>query len=163
MGQTIVVRGRLAERVRREAERLGLSVDEYLVELLSQGLDPKERAVEYIEVAEELLREAREELERGNVRQAAEKVWGAGALAIKSYAYWRDGKRVASHSELWEYKRVLEDRLGGWVSDAWAHANTMHICFYEGWCTKRDVEAAHKRVERLVREVGSQIRETNQD
>lgn len=71
---TIVVRGRLAKRVKEEAERLG--VNEYLVELLSQGLDPRNRAVEYIEAAKGLLEEARDELNKGNVRQAAEKVWG---------------------------------------------------------------------------------------
>ncbi len=43
----VVLRGWLARRVREEARRLGASVDEYLVELLSQGLDPKSRAVEY--------------------------------------------------------------------------------------------------------------------
>jgi len=153
----IVIRGRLARRVREEAERLGVSVDEYLVELLSQGLDPKDRAVEYVEAARELLKEAREELEKGNVRQAAEKLWGATALTIKAYAYWRDGKRVSSHGKLWEYKRRLEDELGEWVSDAWNAGNTMHVCFYEGWCTGKDVSTAYKRVERLVNEVTSKI------
>ncbi|NPA96892.1 MAG: hypothetical protein GXO32_04770, partial [Crenarchaeota archaeon] len=65
----------MAKRIVEEARKLGLSVDEYLVELLSQGLDPRERAVEYIEVSKDLLEEARRELERGNVRQAAEKLW----------------------------------------------------------------------------------------
>lgn len=34
--------------MREEAEKLGISADEYLVELLSQGLDPKNKALEYI-------------------------------------------------------------------------------------------------------------------
>ncbi len=158
MLEAIVVRGRIAKRVVEEAKKLGLSVDEYLVELLSQGLDPRDRAVEYIEVSQELLQEAREELERGNVRQAAEKLWGAAALAIKAYALWREGKRLSSHGELWEYKRKLEDELGNWVSDAWAQANTMHICFYEGWCNEKDVKNAHERIEKLVKEVASRIK-----
>ena len=57
MSRVIVVRGRVARRVREEAKRLGVSVDEYVVELLSQGLDPRDRSVEY-------------------VRQAAEMMWG---------------------------------------------------------------------------------------
>ncbi len=60
MAEALVIRGRLARRVREEAEKYGLSVDEYLVELLSQGLDPKDRAQEYVEAAEDLLKEARE-------------------------------------------------------------------------------------------------------
>ena len=154
----IVVRGRLAERVRREAERLGVSVDEYLVELLCQGLDPKDRAMEHIEAALDLLEEAREELGRGDARQAAEKLWGAAALAVKAYAWWRDGRRLTSHGELWEYKRRLEDELGEWVHDAWANATEMHICFYEGWCNERDIRTAYKRVEKLVREVATRIK-----
>ncbi len=154
----IVVRGRLARRVREEAEKLGVSIDEYLVELLSQGLDPREKAVEYIEVAENLLEEAREELEKGNVRQAAEKLWGASALAVKAYAYWRDGKKLSSHGELWDYMRLMVKEMGSWVREAWMYANSMHICFYEGWCTQEDVEDSTKRVEKLVKEVANRIK-----
>lgn len=154
---SIVIRGRLAKRVREEAEKLGISVEEYLVELLSQGLDPKDKAVEYIEAAEELLVESREELNKGNVRQAAEKLWGAAALAVKAYAYWKEGKRLTSHGELWEFKRKLEEELGEWVHDAWMNAISMHICFYEGWCAEKDISMAYKRVERLVREVADLV------
>jgi len=43
--------------------------------------------------------------------------------------------------------------IGDWVDSAWNQANSMHICFYEGWCKKRHVEAALKSVEKLVRAV----------
>jgi len=148
----------LARRVRKEAEKLGVSVEEYLVELLSQGLDPKDKAIKYIEAAEELLGEAREELEKGNVRQAVEKLCGASALAVKAYAYWKEGKRLTSHGELWEYKRKLEDELGEWVHDAWMNATSMHVCFYEDWCAEKDISMAYKRVEKLVREVATRIK-----
>ena len=163
MGKTIVLRGRIARRVREEAEKLGLGVDEYLVEVLSQGLDPQGRAREYVEAAEDLLGEAGEELDKGNVRQAAEKLWGAAALVVKAYAYWRDGKRLSSHGELWEYKRRLEEELGDWVSDAWAQANAMHVCFYEGWCAEKDAKNAYKRIEKLVKEVASLIKNKESD
>ncbi len=159
MGEVIVLRGQLARRVREKAEKQGISVDEYVVELLSQGLDPRDRAREYVEAAKDLLEEAREELGRGNVRQAAEKLWGAAALAIKAYAYLREGRRLTSHGELWEYKRKLEDELGEWVHDSWASATEMHVCFYEGWCVEKDVENAYKRIERLVKEISSIIGE----
>ena len=159
MAETLVIRGRLARRVREEAEKLGFSVDEYLVELLSRGLDPKDRAREYVESALDLIREAREELERGNVRQAAEKLWGAAALAVKAYAFWREGKRLTSHGELWEYMRLMAREVGRWVRGAWMYANGMHTCFYEGWCAKEDAEDALKTIEKLVREVASLVKE----
>ena len=158
MGQVIIVRGRLAKRLREEAERLGVSINEYLVELLSQDLDPKDRAIEYIEVAQELLNEAREELKKGDVRQVAEKVWDAGALTMKAYAYWRERKRLVSHGELWRYVDVLTEELGDWVHDSWMNAASMHVCFYEGWCTERSVYTALKQVERLVKEVASKVK-----
>ncbi len=64
----------IVERLHREAQRLGLTVEEYLIELIAQSLDPSERAMEYIQAARGLLERAREELGKGDVRQAAEKV-----------------------------------------------------------------------------------------
>ena len=148
----------LAERLKREARKTGLSLEGYILELALQGLDPKERAREYIEAAKFLLEQVREELARGDVRQAAEKAWGAAALAVKAYAARREGKRLTSHGELWEYKRRMERELGGWVHDAWANATEMHICFYESWCIKGDVEEAIKRIEKLVNEVEKKVK-----
>ena len=157
LAEALLIRGRLARRVREEARRLGLSVDEYLVEVLSQGLDPKDRAREYAETAEDLLQEAGEELRKGNARQAAEKLWGAAALAIKAYAYWKEGRRLTSHGELWAYMRRMTKEIGHWVRVAWMYANGMHTCFYEGWCAEEDVEDALKNIEKLVREVASLV------
>ena len=148
----------VAERIREEAEKLGMTSEEYLLELVTRGLDPRDRAREYIEAAGELLEQALEELRRGNVRQAAEKLWGAAALAVKAYASWREGKRLTSHGELWEYKRRMAKELGGWVSDAWYAGQSMHICFYEGWCAREDIEDAYKRVEKLVKEVALRVK-----
>ena len=97
------------------------------------------------------------ELKRGNVRQAAEKIWGAAALIVKAYAYWRDCRRLSGHGELWEYVEVIVNDLGDWIRDSWYAANAMHICFYEGWCKPSQVEAALKRVEKLVMEVKNKI------
>ena len=34
---------------------------------------------------------------------------------------------------------------------------SMHVCFYEGWCTRSGVEKALELVEKLVREVEHKI------
>jgi len=161
LNTTITVPKRVAKRIREEARRLGVTSEEYLIELITQGLDPKDRAVEYIESAKELLQQSREELEGGNVRQAAEKAWCAAALAVKAYAEWREGRKLASHGELWEYKRIMQKEVGEWVHNAWMNATGMHICFYEGWCARKDVENAYKRIEKLVKEIASKIKEKN--
>ncbi len=147
----------IVDRVKREATRLGITLEEYLPDLVTQNLDPHSRAKEYIETSKELVEEARTELEKGNVRQAAEKLRGATALAVKAYAEWRDCRRLASHGELWEYSLVLAKELGEWVKDSWAHANAMHICFYEGWCAREHVESALRAVEKIVKAVSEKI------
>ncbi|AEM39075.1 PaREP1 family protein [Pyrolobus fumarii 1A] len=151
----------IAQRLRIEAEKQGMSLEEYLVELATRDLDPPERAREYIETARALLEQAREELERGDVRQAAEKAWGAAALAVKAYAAWREGRRLTSHGELWEYTLVLRKELGKWVSSAWNAGNSMHTCFYEGWCEREHVEDAIEEIERLVKTVEEKIKKTH--
>jgi len=150
---TIVIPASIAERLRREADRLGSSLEEYIVELALQGLDPPERAGGYAKASKELLEHAEKELERGNTRQAAEKAWGAAALAVKAYAEWREGRSLSSHGELWEYRRRLEEELGDWVYDSWMSAAGMHTCFYEGWCNAHDVSKSLERIKRLVDEV----------
>jgi len=143
MGMDVVtIRGVIARRLREEARKLDLSPEEY------------------VRAALELLEGTREELERGNVRQAAEKVWGAAALALRAYALWREGRRLASHGELWEYKSTLADEWGGWVRVAFQQASSMHVCFYEGWCDRGDVEEALKSVRRLVEEISRRVGQT---
>jgi len=39
------------------------------------------------------------------------------------------------------------------VSDSWAQATSMHVCFYEGWCSEEDVKKALERVKELVEAV----------
>ncbi|MCE4610395.1 MAG: PaREP1 family protein [Desulfurococcales archaeon] len=155
---TVRLPRRLAERVEREARNAGLGVEEYLVDLVLQHMDLDERAQAYIEKAQALMDHAREELAKGNVRQAAEKAWGAAALAVKAYAAWKEGRRLSSHGEIWEYTLVLRRDLGEWVGDSWAQASAMHTCFYEGWCKREHVEQALNRVERLVGEVRARIK-----
>ncbi len=161
MCTVIALPRRVAERIRREAEKLGMSLEEYIIDALSRDLDPRDRAVEYAEATEELLEQAREELAKGGVRQAAEKLWGATALAVKAYAAWRDGKRLTSHRELWGYIDRLVEDLGSWIDDAWNAGNAMHACFYEGWCRDTHVRRAMERIEKLVKEIGDRLREDN--
>jgi len=148
----------IAKKLEQEAKKIGLNLEEYILELALRDLDPSERIWGHIEASKDFLEQAKEELREGNVRQAAEKVWGAAALSIKAYAEWREGRRLASHGELWEYRRKLEEELGGWVFDAWMAANGMHICFYEGRCSGKDVEEALKRVRKLVSEIERKIK-----
>jgi len=63
------------EELEERARSLGVSVEEYLMNLLLRGTDPVVGAGKYLRAAEELLEQARRELERGDLRQASEEIW----------------------------------------------------------------------------------------
>jgi len=139
-------------RFPEEVEGRELEFERYPAD--SDGV-PRERAAGYARLARELLGQVRLELARGDARQAAEKLWVASVLAVKAYACWRDGRRVSGRSGLWGYCRVMMGELGSWVFDTFALAYAMHGCFYEGWCSRDDVEYVAGRVEKLVKTVES--------
>ena len=89
----------------REARRRGISLEEYVLELVLRDLDPPERAKEYVEASKDLLEQAREGLKKDDVRQAAEKAWGAAALAVRhSHRCWgaRGLDEVEKHFDMAE-------------------------------------------------------------
>lgn len=131
----LVLPSRVVELLRRAAEEGGVSLEDFLMDVATARLDPPERARAYAEAVLELLREAEAEVARGDLRQASEEIWGTAALAVRAFAYWRDGVRLASHGELWRYAEKVAEELGEWVRDAWAHANAMYVNFYEGWAS----------------------------
>jgi len=149
----------IAKRIREAAERLGVIPEEYILELVTKDLDPKERAGVYIEAARDLNARAREELEKGDLRQASEKIWGACALAIKVHALARRGLKLESHRDLWLYKNEVARELGDWVRAVFLMADSMHENFYEGLATREDVEDSLREVEKLVTAVSEAIKE----
>ncbi len=62
--KTLRLPNTIIERLEREARKTGLSLEEYMLELILQNLDPSERAREYMEVAEDLVKQSREELKK---------------------------------------------------------------------------------------------------
>jgi len=153
----LVIPEKIAEKLRREAEKFGLTPEGYILEFLAKNLDPEERAKEYIESALSLIEQAREELGKGNLRQASEKIWGACALAIKAHAAAKKDLRLESHRDLWTYKNEVAKEVGEWVRTVFLKADSMHKNFYEGLATREDVEDALKEVEKLVRTIHGQI------
>ena len=137
----------------RRAERAGISIEEYLLDMLMRDCDPETAVERYLAAARELVEQAREELVKGNLRQASEKIWGACALAIKAHALARRGKRIESYAELWTYKNEVAKELGDWVRIVFKLADSMHKNFYEGLATKEDVEDTLREVAKLVEAV----------
>ncbi len=145
------------EVLMEKARERGMSIEELIADTFIDDPDYKARAKKYIEGAKQLIEQAKIEVDKGDLRQASEKIWGACALAIKAYALFRDGKVLETHADLWVYKSRVALELGDWVRDVWAHANTMHKNFYEDLADKEDVEKALSMVEKLVESIASRF------
>ncbi|MCY0867623.1 MAG: PaREP1 family protein [Desulfurococcus sp.] len=158
MSSTITLPEILVEEIAKRASRAGLSVEEYLADLVFGSMDPDEAAGKYIETALHLVEQAREELSRGDLRQASEKIWGACALAIKAHALARRKRRLESHAELWVYKNEVAVEIGSWVRIVFKIADSMHRNFYEGLATREDVEDAIEEVEKLVKAIAEKLK-----
>ncbi|MEM4969633.1 MAG: PaREP1 family protein [Sulfolobales archaeon] len=154
---SLIIPEKIAEMLRREAEKHGLTPEEYILEHLIKSQDPVQRGREYIEASIDLIRQAEKELERGDLRQASEKIWGACALAIKAHALIKRSLRLESHKDLWIYKNEVAEELGEWIRTAFLKADSMHKNFYEGLATREDVEDALKEIKKLVTAIHNTI------
>ena len=86
----------------------------------------------YTEQADIFLRQATEELAGGDLRQAAEKGWGAAAQAIKAVAHSRGWEHNA-HWHLGEsVSRLTEETNDAQIASCFGAARSLHVSFYEG-------------------------------
>ena len=83
----------------------------------------------------QLLRQAREELATGDVRQASEKGWGAAAQIVQAIAARRDWEHPG-HRELFRAVDRLRKETGDPdVRRLFDVASALHVNFYEDWRT----------------------------
>jgi len=147
----------IVERLKKEAGKLGVSLEEYIVDRLLKRDEPAARAAGYMEASREALRRAREALASGDLNGASARLWSAAVLAVKAYAASRGESPSLSDGGLWRYPRLLARELGDWVGDSWAHAVAMSVCSHEHTCSSWHVERALEGVERLVEGVARVI------
>ncbi len=141
----------LARRLLEEAKRRGVSLEELVLDELSSALDPAERGRACWEAAEAMIERAEEELSKGDLRQASEKIWGAAALAVKAVAWATKGVRLASHGELWRFVDELAGETGDEdIREGWRAATAMHVNYHEGWAPEGEVRACLRRVRSLL-------------
>lgn len=108
------------------------------------------RADGYEQKSRTLLAQATEELERGDLTQASEKLWGAAAQMVKAVAQ-RRGWRHDNHRRLFE----IATRLARETSDEelltfFQVAGSLHFNFYETTFPREVIESSARRVEQLI-------------
>ena len=111
----------------------------------------------YVSQGRELLAQAWEELERGDLRQASEKAWGAASQMVKAVAETR-GWVLQSHGDLHDVVASLAREVGDRsLRSLFGSAGSMRQNFYEGWLSTEvvrgyleDVDVFVERMERIV-------------
>ena len=107
----------------------------------------------YQVASRQLLRQGREELAKGDTRQAAEKGWGAAAQIVKAIAESR-GLPHGGHGQLFATVLDLRNETGDEEIGRLFHvANSLHNNFYENNQEADIVREALDDVERFVDKV----------
>ena len=115
------------------------------------AVNARDRAAKkYIRASRRFIEQAQEEFDRGDLRQASEKAWGAAAQAVKATAEHR-GWEHGTHARLFEgIKRVSRETGDTELHDLFHVANSLRQNFYEGWQTDTFVQTGILRVKKLV-------------
>ena len=93
----------------------------------------------HAETSQHLIRQADEELERGDFLQASEKAWGAAVHAVKSVSE-RRGWEHDSHRLLFTVARRIAEEVGDPdIRRLFGVASSLHTNFYEGWMDQETV------------------------
>ena len=113
----------------------------------------------YREQSRAFLAQASEELERGDLRQASEKAWGAAAQIVKAAAEVR-GWEHHRHTLLFRVVRELVDESGdSEIINLFAVAGELHGNFYDELFDAVDIEMRLRGVVLLVEKVEALLRE----
>ena len=99
---SLVISPPVAEAILKAAR--GRDVEEFLLSLVVEKLDPPERIQTYLALHEKYLREAEELYAKGDLLQAGEKYWGAVTALLNAIAE----KRGLPHHSHRDYAALIE-------------------------------------------------------
>jgi hypothetical protein len=145
---------RVEERLREEAERLGVSEEELVLEALSkmfnEPIDPESRVEMHLKLCEKYLRGAEDFLAKGDYVQASEKAWGAASQMVKALAA-RRGREIRSHGDLHRFVAELSREKGDReIITLWFSASSLHQNFYEEWLPEEAVRGGVENVKSFI-------------
>ena len=111
----------------------------------------------YHAASRQLLAQSRQELARGDVRQASEKGWGAAAQIVKAIAEQRDWPH-RSHAALYDViSRLISETGDIEIRRLFDVAGNLHMNFYEDWNNADNVGGSLNDVERFLDKIESLI------
>ena len=150
---SLVLSPPVAEALRKAAG--GRDVEEFLLEILAERLDPPHRIEVYLKLHEKYLQEAEQLYAKGDLAQAGEKYWGAVTALLNAIAE-RRGWEHYSHRDYAViigklYKETGDKDLVVWFS----LAERLHANFYHNFMEKEEFDLHREAVLRLVERLRS--------
>lgn len=125
-------------------------VEEFLLELLAEKLDPQERIEIYLKLHEMYLVEAESLYEKGDLAQAGEKYWGAVAALLNAIAE----KRGLPHFSHRDYAVIIgklyRDTKDKEIVVAFRMAEGLHANFYHNFMERAEFDLHREAVLKLL-------------
>jgi len=91
------------------------------------------RTREYLKLNGKYLTEAEQLLEKNDLPQASEKLWGAAAEIVKAVAAKR-GVELGTHASIWAFVEKLDHENPALdLIEKFSYAGNLHTNFYENW------------------------------
>ena len=152
---------RVPRSILEAIRRRGADPEAFVLDAVYEALrlDPEEELRARIDIAQHMLRRAREELERGDPVQASEKLYKATEEAIKVLACLEgleECEKARREGGWWSRllaraARKLARKHGSFILDAWSQAFDLHVHgFHEHSYSVEDVEETLPLVEKIV-------------
>ena len=104
----------------------------------------------YRAASRELLEQARDELTKGDHRQASEKAWVAAAQIVKAVAQHRGWPHNAHPLLHQTIERLMEETGDEELETLFQTASWLHVNFCENWSPPGQVQRSIPRVARLL-------------
>lgn len=113
----------------------------------------------YKKLSEKYFKDAEKLLNKKELVQASEKLWGATATMVKAvaknYKLYHNG-----HRELFKVIDVLANKTKDNELLTLFHiASSLHINFYENWLTEKEVKNGYENTEKLLVKLNNLIKQ----
>ena len=104
----------------------------------------------YRAASRELLEQARDELAKGDHRQASEKAWGAAAQIVKAVAQHRGWPHNAYPLLRQTVSSLVAETGDEELETLFQTASWLHVNYYENWSPPEEVQRSIPRIARLL-------------
>ena len=111
----------------------------------------------YAEQSAEYWRQAQEELEKDDLRQASEKGWGAASQMVKAVAEKRRWDHKSHHDLHDAVDKLADETKDSDLILQFGSAANLHINFYEGWLSRPAITLHLHQVNQLLAKLRNQL------